>query len=153
MNPDLYQELVRQISSLQKQVDGLVKPEIGRWLDWTPTLAQGVAVAFNITFARYTLSNKTAKVRATLAVTGAGAGGSAILVGSLPLSIANVSGIVGVIEVLDNGVAYYSGVAQVFNATTIYGVAHAQTAGIGQTPNFTLAQGDEVYFDLIYETT
>lgn len=149
----LENELVRQISNLQKQVDGLIKPEVSRWMDWTPTITQSVNVTFNTTFCRYCIDGDTIHLRAELAVTSAGTGGNVIIIGGIPAAIApvNATGIFGVFQVLDSGTSFYVGAAQFQSASTFRGTSHNGGAIGSVGPNFALANGDAIYFVGAYE--
>lgn len=114
------------------------------WQDWTPTVTQGVAVTFNTTFARYVVLGDTVLFRARLAITSAGTIANAVIIGGLPLSIADASGIVGTIRIIDTGTANYVGALFVVSATTLEGVAHGLGLAMGVTPAFALANGDTI---------
>lgn len=150
----LEQELVKQINSLQKQVDTLVKPEVGRWLDWTPVISQNGAVAKTITYARYIVDDdgKTT-VTCKMIMTGAGVAGNVIIVSGLPIS-AKYSGDtvhVGSATIKDSGTAFYPCTVEMSTATTIKFTGYNTPNYAGATPNFGLAADDIVSFTLVYE--
>lgn len=150
-------ELIKQISRLQRQVNGLVKPEVGRWADWTPTVTQGVAVTRTIEYARYYTSGPLVVLQAKLNVTSGGTSGSAIVIAGVPAAIApiNVSGtaisVIGTIDIQDTSVAQYIGALVAFGANDLRGTAHLNTGYIGQNPTFALANTDVISFMAAYE--
>lgn len=152
MNPDLYQELVKQINSLQKQVDALVKPEVGRWVDWTPTVTQGVAVTRTINYAKYIVLNDFVFLAAVLTTTSAGTAGSIIQVAGLPVNPAFTADpfSIGSFLIYDVGTAYYQGSVSVVT-NVLYFIAHGLTSGVGTTPNFGLVNGDKITFTIGYK--
>lgn len=151
----LENELVRQINSLQKQVDALVKPEVSRWMDWTPTITQGVAVTKTITYARYVAIGNTIVLQTRLAVTSAGTAGQAIIIGGIPINIANsgdLTYVVGIGTILDVSVAYYGGLSVAAeSATTLSFTGYTVANRMGISPNFGLANGDVISFQATYE--
>lgn len=156
MNPDLYQELVKQINSLQKQIDGLIKPEVGRSVDWTPVVTQTVNVVVNVNRATYQLRENWIKIMCNLTVTGAGTAGTVIEVSGWPATINAVTpgtyAPVGVGAVLDSGVNVYEGIAHFNTAVTAMRFYWQPTGNfIGVNPNFGLANTDEIYIDCSWE--
>lgn len=158
MNPDLYQELVRQISSLQKQVDGLIKPEVGRWIDWTPTVTQSVAVAVTVNVAKYLVSDDDkVNAYAELTVTGAGTGGNNILIGGIPAAVQPAGLIlgtistIGIVQIYDTGTSFYLGQV-VPSAATSWGLRDSSTRNLmGALPNFALAAQDVISLRVSYK--
>lgn len=147
MNPDLYQELVKQINNLQKQIDGLIKPEVGRWIDWTPTVTQLGAVAVTINSARYKASENLVFVDIFLTVTGAGTGGNAIIIGGQPTAIqATTNDVIGLGAVTDVGVNTYPGAIYVAGATDWRFISTSAVNYIGINPNFGLAATGTIRF-------
>lgn len=148
-------ELVKRINDLQRQVDSLIKPEVGRWQTWTPTVTQSVAVTVTVTFARYVVRDNTVILRASLAVTGAGTIANAVVIGGLPAALAPVSaaGVAGIIRIFDSGTAFYVGSMEFLNSTSFQGFAHLETDAIGIDPSFALASGDTISFEAAYERT
>lgn len=146
-------ELLRRITQLEQRLDALVNPEVGRWLDWTPTVTQSGNVTYNAgtSFARYLLIQNTVLFRANLAITGTGTTANTITIGGLPYSISNVAGIVGTIQILDSGTAFYVGALGVSSATSMAGRAHGLGSAIGVTPNFALANNDVIGIVGMYE--
>lgn len=156
MNPDLYQELVKQINNLQKQVDGLIKPEVGRWMDWTPVITQGVVVAANTVYADYIISNDGLVIsRFYLSVTGAGTGGNVISISGQPTIMQPLNTgflvLIGSGIVVDNSVAWYGGCSVVANTATDWRfVVPGNSNYAGAGPNFALANGDALIIDTVY---
>lgn len=153
MNPDLYQELVKQINNLQKQVDALVKPEVGRWMDWTPTITQNGAVAADVTLAKYIISDNVIDAQVVLSVTGAGTAGQIIHIAGIPSAIAPTAGtILGTVLILDISlVLVYVGVVYANGVNDLIFYAHNSGAAMGTTPNFGLANGDVIYLNMMWK--
>jgi hypothetical protein len=151
----LEEELVRRIDALEKRLDGRIEPENSRWMDWTPTVDQGGAVAANVSWARYAVSGNTVHLWVELAITGAGVAGNAVSVSGIPAAIqpsqASVTAVVGVGEVLDTGTAYYVGALVANGADDLRIIAHNLGGFVGVTPNFALANGDAIGFHATYE--
>jgi hypothetical protein len=149
-------DLIKQINNLQKQVDGLIRPEVGRWVDWTPTVTQNGARTFTTTYAYYTTHGKTVHVIAKLVITDAGTAGNVISVGSLPVAILNAAGdgldTVGKFTYLDGG-TFYVGNAYGATTTSVSFVVHNATSGLGISPSFAVANGDAIGINLKYRST
>lgn len=150
-------ELVKRINNLQRQVDGLIKPEVGRWVDWTPTVTQLGAVTVTVVRARYTVNNDTVHMYVELSATGAGTGANAITIGGIPSTILPqiVTGgdiaPLGTATVVDQGTQTYYGFL-VASTTTAWHIADSNTRGlIGVNPNFALANTDSILFKATYE--
>jgi len=150
-------ELVKQINNLQRQVNNLIKPEVGRWVDWTPTVTQGVAVTVTVTYARYVVMDNTVIMVARLGVTSAGTGGSNIVIAGLPtaIQVANTDalGVIGTGVISDTGVATYQGALIAAGANDLRVIAHNTSAYIGTSPSFALASEDVISFQAAYERT
>lgn len=155
MNPDLYQELVRQINSLQKQVDGLIKPEVSRWMDWTPTITQGVAVAVNITYARYVIIGDTVHMEVLVTFTSAGTAGAVIQIGGIPTAIQSartgLNAVIGTAIVTDAGVASYHAALVATAAASWKMLNHNSNNYVGANVAITLGNGDSISFQATYE--
>jgi hypothetical protein len=121
------------------------------WVDYTPTLVQGVAVTKTINTARYCQFQKTVIVSVKMTVTGAGTGGQFVIVG-LPLSAraANAAP-VGTMSVYDtNTNLWYNLGPQLSSVNDCYGFYQTGFA-FGVSPAITLAAGDQVFMSFTYE--
>lgn len=125
----------------------------GLWTDWTPTVTQGVSVTATVSFARYTIIGNTVIALARLSITSAGTGGSTIVIGGQPTAIshADIPAEIGTILVSDASVGLYAGLISVVGANDWRGRVHGVTSTIGITPNFALASGDFIGFQVAYE--
>ncbi len=154
-------ELVKRLNDLQRQVDNLIKPELGRWVTIVPSLYQAAAVAATVNYARAFVENKKATVMVRLTATAAGTVGNNIYI-LLPATLIPASGIsttqpLGTAFYLDTGTAHYQGIAAyiatvtslpaiaMFNATTTDGNV------IGVNPAVTVASGDVFSLDVTFE--
>ncbi len=148
-------DLIKQITHLQRQVDGLIKPEVGRWVDWTPTVTQLGAVTVTVNWARYITIGDLAVVGIRLTVTGSGTAGNNIIIGGQPVAIqaannANVATI-GTGIVFDSGTAVYHGALSAQSATDWRMFADGLNNAIGTTPSFGLVAGDVISLQAAYE--
>lgn len=148
-------DLVKRINDLQRQVDNLIKPEVGRWVDWTPTVTQSIAVTATVTYARYELRGNTVNVSVRLDITSAGVIANVIIIGGVPTAISPAN--VGSMNVIGNGVVWDVSVARYQGSLIAVGVSdwRFQASGnsnyIGITPSFALASGDIISFKATYE--
>jgi hypothetical protein len=150
-------ELFRRLTQLERRLQELErsKPEVGRWVDWTPTVTQSGSVTFTITFCRYIVQDNVVNIRGRLAITSAGTGNNNIVIGAVPAAIApaNAQNIMGGIRVTDTGTADYVGALLWNSSTEFVGQVHSTgaTTFIGVSPNFALASGDIIGFFAVYE--
>jgi len=147
-------ELIKQINNLQRQVDGLIKPEVGRWITWTPTVTQGVAITIAITYARYIIKDQTVTMMAQIELQSAGTPGAAVVVAGIPSIAAPANlGTIGTALVVDSGVQNYHGLvwAQTINDFRI--ITNGGTGFFGVNPAYTIANGDRLEFVATYEQT
>jgi hypothetical protein len=150
-------ELFRRLTQLERRLQELErsKPEVGRWVDWTPTVTQSGSVTFTITFCRYIVQDNVVNIRGRLAITSAGTGNNNIVIGAGPAAIApaNAQNIMGGIRVTDTGTADYVGALLWNSSTQLVGQVHSTgaTTFIGVNPNFALASGDIIGFFAVYE--
>lgn len=146
-------ELIQQVTRLRQDVDGLIKPENGRWRTWTPTVTQSVSVTVTINHARYIVISDSVTLECRLTVTGAGTIGTNIIIGGLPFTILNASGYdsMGAGVVVNTGTTVYAGTVIAASATTVAIQAHSSTGVIGTTPSFALANTDVISFTAVYE--
>ena len=151
----MIEDLVRKVLELERRLDGLVQTERPRWMDWTPTVDQGGAVAVTVLLARYMTFGDLAVVQANLAVTGAGNAGNAVSVQGQPATIqaANTGVAIGIGWVYDATVGSYIGALHVIGATDWRIRAHLETSYVGVDPSFALASGDYIRLQAAYERT
>ena len=121
------------------------------WVDYTPTLTQGVAVTKTINTARYCQFQKTVIVSVKMTVTGAGTGGQFVTVG-LPISARSANAApVGTMSVYDlNTNVWYNLGPQLNTVNDCYAFYQAGFA-FGASPAITLAAGDQVFMSFTYE--
>jgi len=149
-------DLVKEIVLLQRRVDGLIKPEVGRWVDWMPTVTQSGAVAVTVNYARYVVMANMVVGQARLTVTGSGTAGNAIIIGGMPVldqPVRNGSNvdIMGSMLVLDSGLAFYHGALVAVGGADWRGIAHNLANYIGITPSFGLVATDVIGIEFAYE--
>ncbi len=149
----MIEALLRTVRAIEDRLDRLERHSRGgRWVDWTPTLAQSGAVAATVTEAKYCLIGKVCHIYARLAVTGAGTGNNTIVIGGIPAacSLAYSAGAetfpVGVGIVVDTGSARRVGAVCPIDANDLF-IQWYDGAYIGSgSANFALANGDFVGF-------
>jgi hypothetical protein len=157
MNEEAYRELLREVARLRREVDDLRRPEVGGvWYSWTPTVTQSVAVTATITFAEYSTLNKVVILTASLAITGTGTAGNAIVIGGIPAAVqASRTGLdfsTGSVIVLDTSVPIrYEGSVTPFGASDLRFRSNGNAGLIGAQPNFGLASGDSIGFTVVYK--
>jgi len=121
------------------------------WVDYTPTLTQGAAVAKTITYARYCQIQKTIIVELFLIATAAGTAATEVAVG-LPIATQGQTGLVigtGFIFDTSSGILYN---CSAINPTTTTTKFHYQSGTTwGFSPNIALANGDQIRFTFTYE--
>lgn len=148
-------DLIKQITNLQRQVDGLIKPEVGRWMDWTPTVTQLGAVAVTVAFARYKAKDDLVTLEAVLAVTGTGTIANAIVISGLPLAIRPINAAsnlhtIGTMNIVDTTAGlHFVGALVYVAADEMRGIRDNTGVFIGQA--FALANGDFIGFNAFYE--
>lgn len=124
------------------------------WQNWTPTINQGGAVARTVNYAHYVIIGDTVHIEAEISPTAAGAAGNVIIVGGLPAAIGflhfGAVDVVGKFVYYDNGTAFYEGGVLAQTATTIIFQCHGVGSQLGATPNFAIANGDILGFNLTY---
>lgn len=150
LGPD-FDNVINRLSDRDRALeDALAMP----WAPYTPTLTQTGTVTNTVTYAKYSRLGRLITVELLLVATGAGTGGSRILV-SLPVTAAQGGDMpCGSGYVYDASAALvYAGTATLFTTTTaaIYlgsGVAnHLGAAGMIAA----LANGDNVGLSLVFE--
>lgn len=155
-------DLIRQVALLQRQVDGLIKPETGRWTDISASvgLYQNGAIAFTVTEAIAYVDNTKAHVVVYLNPTAAGTTNNPIYV-LLPVFLTPTVAAAGLAWPMGN-YTYHDFGAAIYHASANYaglitglpairGWAHLSGSPIGQTPNFAVAVGDNVGINLTYK--
>lgn len=151
MNPDLYQELVKQINNLQKQVDGLIKPEVGRWIDWTPVITQNVNVTFTKNYARYMSFFNSVILSCEMTVTGAGTAGNNIVISGIPLAPARTGNFIIGAGCISSGGKNYNVAVIAAGVDNFRFIGYATGSYMGADVNLTLAAGNVISFTTIYE--
>jgi hypothetical protein len=151
----MIEELIRRLTKLERDFEGLIKPEVGGWKDWTPTVTQGVAVAVTVTEAKYKVKEDDVRIYARLAVTGAGTAGQTIVLAGWAAALNPNPGPagwpMGVAIIIDaTGPTNYSAVCRYSSNNLIFA---SQTANnfLGANPAFTLANGDAIYANMYWK--
>lgn len=125
----------------------------GAWTSWTPTVSQPSSVTNTNTYSRYVRIGRTIHFVCRLDITGTGTSGSEITV-SLPVTAAAGGGlVVGSGIVVDNGTAFYVGVAVTASGTTMQIATYGNVGYVGANPSFALASGDIVHVYGTYEAS
>lgn len=150
-------DVIRRLTRLERLIDGLIKPEVGRWGDWTPTVTQSGAVTVTVSRARYMADGNTVHIYVELSVTGTGTAGNAITIGGIPAAvqpvIVNGSDVspLGTASVIDQGTQAYYGFLVASTAASWH-IMDSNTRGqIGVNPSFALANTDIIAFRATYE--
>jgi len=132
----------------------------GTWSSYTPTwTADNIAVPKTVNWARYTELGKWVQVSLKMTATGAGSGGGKLRVG-LPVNAATDNFVMGQCSFVDFDIS--SPILYVFCAVydsateLIFYRIDANASGINQTvgnssPAFTIATGDIIYCQFMYE--
>jgi hypothetical protein len=121
------------------------------WVDYTPTLTQGVTVTKTVVQARYCQFQKTVIVNIMLNPTSTGTGGSALAVG-LPIAArANNFQIIGSGFVYDNAPQFTYNVSAYLSTTTAFQFLYQGGNPWGVSPNLAIANGDQIQFMITYE--
>mgnify|MGYP001614137797 CR=1 FL=1 len=153
-------ELVKRVNDLQRQVENLIKPELGRWVTIVPSLYQAAAVAATVNYARAFVENKKATIILKMTATAAGTVANNIYA-LLPAIYTPASGTTATVPLgegtyLDGAVHYTCGV---FYLAAIGGLpafglrVSTITDGnvIGANPSIAVASGDVFSFDVTFE--
>lgn len=124
----------------------------GGWNAYTPTLAQGAStdIAKTVTYAKYLQFGKLVICQVRLAATAAGATG--LISVSLPVTAATSNLYIGSGMVLDGTVYYMTTVYM--QSTTVVRFNRTDSliaSDVGADPSFTIASGDQVAFNVMYE--
>lgn len=120
---------------------------------WTPQLYQNANITSTNNVSRYSLIGNFAIVQFRVTATAAGSAGNQIEIRNLPVTPAYASDgiLVGAAFVYDNPTAFYSATAQLQPTPSLRFIGYNQTAAIGATPSFAIANGDVVQGTVIYE--
>ena len=153
-------ELVRRVNDLQRQVENLIKPELGRWVTIAPSLYQAADVAKTVNYARAFVENRKATVILKLTATAAGTITNNIYA-LLPAIYTPASGATATLPLgegtyVDGAVHYTCGVfyLAIVGGLPAFGLRVATiTDGnvIGVNPNIAVASGDVLSFDVTFE--
>jgi len=144
--PDLLGEIPGTASGISESVVAA-----GEWNDFTPTLTQTGSVSFTATRARYRRMGTHVTVHVSLAITGAGTAGSALVLGGLPVAAANSEDLTGPFTYFDAGNTNYVGVTTPNSTTSVKFATHNNGNDLGILPNFATANGDVLRVTLVYE--
>ena len=121
------------------------------WVDYTPTLTQGVAVSKTTVVARYCQIQKTVIVNIMLNPTSTGTAGSAVQVG-LPIAArANNNQIVGNGFIYDNSPQFNYNVSAYLGSTTTFNGLYQGGSPWGTNPSLAITSGDQLQFMITYE--
>lgn len=121
------------------------------WVDYTPTLVQGVTVSKTTVVARYCQFQKTVIVNIMLNPTSTGTAGSAVQVG-LPIAArANNNQIVGSGFIYDNSPQFNYNVSAYLGSTTTFNALYQGGSPWGTSPNLAITTGDQIQFMITYE--
>lgn len=154
---NFYDDVARRIQELERQIDQLKRP--ANWESWTPVVTQSGSVTVTVTYAKFIVDRRLVKVSLSLAVTGSGTGGNAIIVSGLPARIQiptphTAQRTIGAGHVLDNSVpAYYFGRVAPLGVDDMRFIIDGVANYVGITPNFALASGDQISIDAAWELT
>lgn len=123
-----------------------------KWTNWTPTVTQTGSVTVTVTHAAYQITGDLCVTNVRLAVTGSGSAGAVIQIGGQPSEMqasANQT-VIGMIQILDAGIAHYVGSIYINGATDWRGFQDGAGNFMGAAPNFGLANGDFIFFYCVY---
>jgi hypothetical protein len=120
------------------------------WVDYTPTLTQGVTVTKTVVQARYCQFQKTVIGQVLMNVTNAGTAGNAVLVG-LPLSARAVNGMSAFGYIYDANVNVMYNLTGVVSTGTTLQFYYQTGNAFGVSPAVTLAASDQIAINFSYE--
>lgn len=121
-----------------------------QWIDFVPTITQGVALTKTITYARYQKLGRIVHAQVMVTITSAGTVSNPVFI-SLPVPPANThNGPCGSGLYQDTGTTIYSGTS-VITSTGVALQSTAQVAYVGQAPSFAAANTDLVGYNITYE--
>jgi hypothetical protein len=121
------------------------------WVDYTPTLSQGATVSKTIVVARYCQIQKLVMVSLAMNPTSAGTAGNALVVG-LPIAArAATAQIVGHGFIYDNSPQFTYNISAYLASTTTVASLYQGGSPWGNSPALTIANGDQVQMNFMYE--
>jgi hypothetical protein len=127
------------------------------WLDWTPTVTQSGSVSCTITEAKYCIIGKVCHIYADIAITGAGTGANAVIIGGLPAACIPASPIwtgIGTGRVYDTSTSTsYVGMLVSANPVTSLLISIDGAGSFGANPNVALANGDDIRITAMYRVS
>ena len=141
----------RNIERLESQI------EIGRWVDWTPTVTQSGSVTVTVNYATYVVdSSGKVTINCRLTVTGSGTAANLISIGGIPSNAQpkRFGGLttIGIATIQDSGTKTYGGLSVIATSASEFRfIGFDQANFVGVSPNFALASGDTITFLITYE--
>lgn len=123
---------------------------VDAWTSYTPTLTQSATITKTVTYAKYQRVGRLIVANMSLAITGAGTSGNAILVG-LPVAAAVLDGVVGSFRYFDAGSTAYTGTVIGVSTTTVNCWVSGNGNPMGVNPTFAAASGDNIQVSITYE--
>ena len=119
------------------------------WVDYTPTLTQGVTVTKTVVQARYCQFQKTIIGQVLLNVTSAGTAATAVAIG-LPFAVRTGTPMVGSGYIYDANTNVMYNCTFIGNASIINGF-YQTGFNFGVSPAITLATSDQIAINFSYE--
>lgn len=125
---------------------GMVASEA--WIDYVPTLTQGVTLSKTLTYAKYQRIGRTIYVQVSLTITSAGTSGQAIEIG-VPVPTVTGSPMAGSFRYVDSGVGVYVGTT-IGWSTSVVRLSVAPD-NLGSNPSLAAANTDQLQIAITYE--
>jgi hypothetical protein len=121
------------------------------WVDYTPTLTQGVTVTKTISNARYCQIQKTVFVQVYLFATSAGTAANTVKIG-LPIAARTAnSSTTGIAQLYDASTNLMYVSSAYLDSTTACAFLYQTGNPFGISPAITLASSDQLQINLTYE--
>ena len=120
------------------------------WVDYTPTLTQGVTVTKTVGHARYCQFQKTIVVELYMICTSTGTAGQAVVVG-LPFTPKNNGAYLGGGFIYDASTNVMYNVLPTADATASFQMFYQTGLYFGTSPAVTLTTSDQLRLKLVYE--